>query len=202
MADKITCENCGFLALRNRISGLLDEAPQEYRWRAEVPEFRRPGVNVSRSMADFYDHPYTGVPICLVRAHPLHNEFANQDQVGDFEIFGTLTKERNCADRKLFTPWRQGFSPKEHREMIDRREQREWQESVRRSDRNWRIVEVFLILAGTLLAGFGGAYIQANATRSTNPVINVPTAPAPVINVLPIPLPTVNVVLPSVMPEP
>ena len=105
----VKCEECGFLALRNRNTGLLDEAPQEYRRAAEVPPFNSP-------LSD----AYTGVPICLARAYPLHNEFTNQDQATHREIFNLLQKKRNCAERDLFTPWQQGFSPKEHREMLDR----------------------------------------------------------------------------------
>jgi hypothetical protein len=123
----VKCENCGFLALRNRITGLLDEAPQEYRWRAEVPKLLPP-------LSD----AYTGVPICLARAHPLHNEFTNQDQAAHREIFNLLEKERHCAERGLFTPWKQGFSPKEHQEMLNSENLMKWQAEREDKDRIWR----------------------------------------------------------------
>ena len=130
----VKCENCGFLALRNWRTGLLDEAIQEYRWRAEIPGFYHP---LSRA--------YTGVPICLVRAYPLHNEFKNQSLAEPGEIFSTLEHERNCDERDLFTPWQQGFTPKEHRELIDRQKllEREdnWQKfqaQMAEDDRKWR----------------------------------------------------------------
>ncbi len=150
MADNITCEKCGFLALRNRLTGLLDEAPQEYRWRAEIPTISRQNLPQVRSLgAPDREYPYTGVPLCLVRAYPLHNEFTDQNHASGGEIFGTLTTDRNCADRKLFTPWQQGFTPKEHREMLDRKQllelqtkrEDDWQrfqEQMAADDKKWR----------------------------------------------------------------
>jgi hypothetical protein len=142
----VKCEDCGFLALRNQITGLLDEASQEYRWRAEVPTLRNPNATgVQKDFSSFFISPYTGVPICLVRAYPLHNEFANQEQATNKEIFNLLVKERHCDERGLFTPWQQSFTPKEHREMLDRQKllEREdnWQEfqaQMAADDRKWR----------------------------------------------------------------
>ena len=132
----VKCENCGFLALRNGITGLLDEAPQEYRWRTEIPKLRNPNVTgVQTDLGNFFTYPYSGVPICLVRSYPLHNEFASQDQATHKEIFALLQKERNCTERDLFTPWQQGFSPREHREMLDNQRLLEFQ--TKRED-NWQ----------------------------------------------------------------
>jgi hypothetical protein len=46
-----------------------------------------------------------------------------------------LQKERNCGS---FTPWIQGFTPKEHKEMLDAKEMREWQAEQREKDRAWQ----------------------------------------------------------------
>jgi hypothetical protein len=153
------CEKCGFLALRNRLTGTLDEAPQEYRWRAEVPTFRRAGVSSGQFISDFYDYPYIGVPICLVRAYPLHNEFTNQDQASKGEIFRMLEKDRNdCAKRRLFTDWQQGFTPKEHREMLDRR----W-------ERKWRIIELIVLGVIAVLVAGGFTILGALIERGSIP---------------------------------
>jgi hypothetical protein len=165
------CETCGFLALRNRLSGLLDEAPQEYRWQAEIPTVRRANQPPVRSMLEAWaqsdlEFPYTGVPICLVRAHPLHNEFANQDHAEEAEIFGMLTRDRSdCASRGLFTSWHQGFTPKEHREMLDRERMLQWEAKQKASDRKWRVVELLVFI----LAGAATAIIAALVERGSIP---------------------------------
>lgn len=62
----------------------------------------------------------------------------------------TLKFERECWE---FTPWRQGSSPKEHREMLDRdlmqaREDRrgeadrKWRDGQRREERIWHGIEI------------------------------------------------------------
>lgn len=174
MADKVTCENCGFLALRNRFTGELDEAPQAYRWRAEIPTLRDPQVSGVQSFpSSFYHYPYTGVPICLVRAHPLHNEFTDQERASESEIFTALTKERNCAERGLFTEWQQGFTPKEHREMLDRERMLRWQEEREQADKKARKrdfwTELLIISTIAILAALLGGWAQATFQRE--PVI-------------------------------
>jgi len=83
------------------------------------------------------------------------------------EFKDAINEEIECES---FMEWRQGFTPKEHREMLDRErllkwqaereeEDRKWREEQRKADRCWRIYEGigFVILAGlfTIL----GAYI-------------------------------------------
>ena len=83
-----------------------------------------------------------------------------------------IGKEIECAE---YIDWRQGFTPKEHRERLDRQAQllqqerrdrdlRDWQETQRRQDRRWRIIELVVLgLLATLLAGgftILGAFIQ------------------------------------------
>ncbi len=166
----VKCEGCGFLALRNRLTGELDEVPEDYRSKAEIPRFRRPNMAPRvATWAVWFDHPYSGVPTCSVRAHPLHNEFANKPiaEASREEISATLTKERNCSDRGLFTTWQQGFTPKEHREMLDR----QWAHNQQRNQ-NW--INLGVALLAVFVAAFGiwsssnnnkeAARLQADAT--------------------------------------
>ena len=46
-----------------------------------------------------------------------------------------LQSERKCQS---FTPWQLGFSPKEHREMMDRKEIRDQNHRWEEEDRQWR----------------------------------------------------------------
>ena len=67
-----------------------------------------------------------------------------------------IDDDRTCQE---FTKWRQGFTPKEHREMLDRKDFREWQEKQRKSDRWWRIIEVFILVVFAGLFTLLGAFI-------------------------------------------
>jgi hypothetical protein len=86
-------------------------------------------------------------------------------------------EERKCAE---FCEWRQGFSPKEHREMVDREELRRWQADREDADRLWRERQdekrddrqaaLLWQLAGvaglfTLIGASAGAVIAALLTR-------------------------------------
>ena len=53
-------------------------------------------------------------------------------------VLEVITKERLCS---AFTPWQQGFTPKEHREMLDRQELLRWQADREDADRTWRTKE-------------------------------------------------------------
>jgi hypothetical protein len=50
-------------------------------------------------------------------------------------FLGVIRHEREC---KKFTPWQQGFSPKEHAEMLHEQQMRQWQESREDKDREWQ----------------------------------------------------------------
>ena len=124
-----------------------------------------------------------------MRAYPLHNEFTDQDQATNDQIYQMLERDRSgCAKRGLFTPWQQGFTPKDHREwtMMDRKwameredrrdkEQREWQERMEagrhRSTLFWLgLVATVIIAAATI----GAAFIE----RGGQPTI-INNIPAP-----------------------
>ena len=87
-------------------------------------------------------------PLCFAQVCDLTAEFTKADKLGSPNLVAldfVIHEEKEC---KAFTKWQQGFTPKEHREMIDR----QW-------ERKWRIITgiILVILAGlfTLL----GAYI-------------------------------------------
>jgi len=57
-------------------------------------------------------------------------------------VLEILQKDRNCDD---FRPWNLGFTPKEHREMLDRERMLRFEEERRRSDHRWRIAELLIL---------------------------------------------------------
>jgi hypothetical protein len=66
-------------------------------------------------------------------------------------VLRIITKRRVCDG---FYPWKPGFTPKEHYEMLDRERWQKWQQDQRRSDRHWRIVELIVLgLVAILIAG-------------------------------------------------
>ncbi len=98
-AGKVKCEECGFLCIRE--GGHLMEADAEYR------KIVTGGGLESRA-----------APLCFARAFPLAQEYEEALRVKKYPVWAlgeVLRKERPCLS---FTPWHQGFTPKEHREML------------------------------------------------------------------------------------
>ena len=81
-----------------------------------------------------------------------------------------MVLQKDRSDCPEWTPWHQGFSPKEHREMLNSREEREWNKALlerledmraRTENRKWLwgvvVIGSLLIiatLAGPLLAAW------------------------------------------------
>lgn len=115
----VKCAECGFLTLRHRESRELAEVEWATRETGSVP---------TKGPYSLYER----TPLCFERAFPLQEE-AKGDSPD--EVVRVFQSDRECPS---FTPWQQGFTPKEHREMLDRREMRDWQERREREDRDWR----------------------------------------------------------------
>ncbi len=113
----VRCADCGFLAVRDSKTGELREADELVR---EQPPPQTPR------------EPCTNCPLCGARAADLRKESAGGKDW--YVIYGVLIKARNCP---AFTPWIRGFSPKEHRQMLDSRDLRAWQDEQRERDRRW-----------------------------------------------------------------
>lgn len=100
---------------------------------------------------------------------------------GDYSPLEFKDVIHNEIDCQEFTNWRQGSTPKEHREMVDREHSLQWQieredkdrvfrQQERSANRRYRIAELFLVILtiGVVLAA---AFIE----RSGQPVINIIT---------------------------
>ena len=96
-----TCASCGFLALRNSYGGKFEEALALYR------EKRQPRLNQSH------------LPNCFAMAFNLPDEVNTlAPDAEEYAIEQVLRTDRtNCPE---WTQWQQGFSPKEHQEMLNR----------------------------------------------------------------------------------
>jgi hypothetical protein len=74
------------------------------------------------------------------------------------EFKSAICEERSCEG---FTNWQQGFTPKEHREMLDRLRLQEWQDKQRREDKRWRIIE--LVILGVMTTVVAGGFTVLGA---------------------------------------
>ena len=115
----VKCSECGFLASRNVQTRRLEETELEIRsegalsiaWNTEKP-------------FDKYEPPICFMQAPDFKAIPYSTDVTyNRDKVSK-EVYDEIQRDREC---EFFTKWRQGFTPREHREMLDRQEWREWQ---------------------------------------------------------------------------
>ena len=120
------CIDCGFLAVRDYESRQLAEVDSD---------FRRSGTPTAIPGSKY--HSQERAPICFAQSVDLQAELLGAlepdypprtakrsemlDAIRGDLILELLHRERpECDSGDIFTRWRQGLSPKEHREMLDR----------------------------------------------------------------------------------
>jgi hypothetical protein len=124
------CSNCGFLAVRDINTRQLEEVDGTFREWGRPPLKRVAGRNQYKGQYD--------IPICFVRAHNLYNEVIESGVKP--ELYYTIVKTVIDEDRQCdsFIEWHQGFTPKEHQEMLDRKEMLKWQAEREKEDKEWQ----------------------------------------------------------------
>lgn len=184
MPDKVMCADCGFLALRDLDTRELVEAEKKTRKTGDrgapfdVSNYLH-GTSPSRETERRFEFE----PICFAAAYDLEGEF-NCAAHGDSSMIDAFQKviidSRQCES---FVKWQQGYSPKEHREMVLERERLEWQarqESEMRefqakqaelnrtyNDRNIKLLMWMVVV--TLLAPIISAVISVKIVNSEYP---------------------------------
>ncbi len=127
----VKCADCGFLAVRSKVDYSLGEAAADFRENGAVAI----GVD-SKGMNQ---HPLHEIrPLCFARAFNLGEEIQTQVGTGKNDLQSVLhviKHDRNC---NVFTKWQSGFSPKEHQEILDRKQQSDFQLKRGREDKEWR----------------------------------------------------------------
>ncbi len=137
------------MTVRNLNTRELEEAEGDFREKGHVP----------------IGEPYSGHPhlqheqrpLCFARRHNLGDEIKTEFGTGKDEVgcvMQVIQKERECGES--FTEWQLGFTPKEHREMLDRKEFRIWQERQRKEDKRWRVIE--LVVIGVITVAIAGGF--------------------------------------------
>lgn len=127
--EKKRCIDCGYLAVRDKESRQLEEAERNETGNIAFPDVRRWGGGMA---------PKNDLPICFARNCNLQSEYGAklpEKDAWEAKIRQVLIERRLCSD---FTPWIQGFTPKEHREMIDRQWMQKHLEEREDADRKWR----------------------------------------------------------------
>ena len=115
------CVDCGYLAVRDFKSRELVEVESGMRETGVQPH------------VPLYDHKiYEPPPLCSAGVHNIHRELGS-DQADNF--LRVILTARTCDQ---FTTWRQGYSPREHRDMDILEKQKEDQRQRDESDRLWR----------------------------------------------------------------
>lgn len=148
------CKDCGFLA----VWGVRD-----YGFSEASEAFRADGMRATHDPTNYQAKCFVQKYDLLVEVESNPDHIFNRAQA----VKDAIRKERKCSE---YTGWRQGFHPKEHREMLERAEERRWR-----------------LLEGLLFAIAGGS-VALFAQWVAKPDI-------PVVNISP---PTVNITTPPV----
>ena len=135
------CSECGFLCVRNTRSFSLDEASGDFREKGQVAQ-----VTDEKGANSHYLNEI--MPLCFARCAYLNKVLKDIKQKSNpfQEIVNIIHVDISCEG---FTKWQQGFTPKEHRELLDRKwmldfqvkredGDRQWRDAQRRDDLSWR----------------------------------------------------------------
>ena len=178
----VRCADCGFLAFRNPDTHDLEEVGEETRKTGGFRVFQRE----REGARPFY---VTTGPRCFVMRHDLPaevKEAAEQipQESRDYTAINlpVLQRERVCDG---WCRWNQGFSPKEHKEMLLNLEGRILESRERQRDRWWLVGATLAGAAVGFIAAIGAAaltilYTQKEEKPTPPPTIIVrPVEPAP-----------------------
>ena len=134
----VRCIDCGYLAARNADTRQLEE----------VERGHSDTVHEVFKQCGRLEHEFSGLgerhnaPICFVGHLDLWEEYREATptatqitELSDSSIVRVLTEERGCP---VFADYQQGFTPKEHREMMDRQWMQKHQEEREDADKKWR----------------------------------------------------------------
>ncbi len=107
---------------------------------------------------------HESLPLCFVGSYDLRDlfrKFAGKDDPDYLSVVHVINEERECSG---FIKWQQGFTPKEHREMMDREKILAWQTEREESDRKWRAEQESKNRRFYLVAALSGAIVGALLT--------------------------------------
>ena len=144
---KVKCRECGFVSARD----------WDTRQFTEMDDKKRSTGKIGTMYAGFEP-----MQVCFINSFNIREEVEilrkaahdepKQNSIGEMiypdlsiHVNAVLNTERVC---KPFRKWQQGFTPKEHKEIVNKEH-----------ERKWRLFEVGLIVLGNIIAGCLGAYL-------------------------------------------
>ena len=148
----IKCADCGLIAWRHRETGQLVEVHEGYRrdfvYPSAISAFKFPMCTMAkRDIRTECDDEGNRLALSHLETPVDWKEMANF-------VRKILTSEYHCSE---FAQYQMGFSPQEHREMLDRKWMIEHERRSQRVDRAWRFVEIFCAaVVGAGIARFLG----------------------------------------------
>ena len=145
----VKCSECGILATRKMESRQFEEVEKSIRDTGKISCTIYSGNLGIGTLVTDSDRTHDS-PICLLLKYNLWEEYGKNPLPPPEILCGVLHKEREC---KSFREWRQGFTPKEHVEMMDREWKFEQEKKSKKSDRIWHVIELVVTLAvGAIIA--------------------------------------------------
>ena len=124
---KHKCQDCGFLTARNRDTRYLDEAEASFRETGTPLKIRN--LQTQKHGWPSNTEKDEDFPICFKQIRGLMAEAkATVAPTHARKVLQVITGEKECD---YFVDWMQGFTPKEHQEMIDRQWMPDYQEKHR-----------------------------------------------------------------------
>lgn len=130
MPDNVRCKDCGFLGLRMIHSREIAEVEQEIRESHKFPDYYT-GSDGPGGTGEYY----VPLAICCMMEKQVSAESTGPMTERAERFFTVINKDRTCQS---FMEWQNGFTPKEHREMLDRRMNLEFQERRENADREYQ----------------------------------------------------------------
>ncbi len=152
------CKECGFLAVQHRITRQLEEADKAHRGSGDSAHYV--------GQVGYQGRIYEDVPICLVRAADFAEEIKTPtNPYARNCVLAVIARERDCNS---WVRWKQGFSPKDHKDMID-------SESIRRKTRFHNNCTLAIAVASMLVAASSTVF---SALKSPGPIKIEPASAA------------------------
>jgi len=132
MPENVRCKDCGFLGVRRKDTREIVEVEDQIRYGGDFP-----GEDVQSQFLSWSDPIHEVRPLCFAMEEQLSTEARAQVEnlQRELQFMEIIDKRRNCDS---FTPWKQGFDPKEHWEMLDRKMTLDWRAKEAEKDRAWR----------------------------------------------------------------
>ena len=160
----VKCIDCGYLTVRHTFERNLVEAEGTIRFGENWPVQQKTNICL-----------YERRPLCFVMARRI----GNKD--GDYSALEFKDVINELIECEYFTRWQQGFTPKEHREILDRQQLLQWQDKREEKDRQfreresnsnkrYRIIELVFVVI-TIVVVLAVAFIE----REGQPTINIIT---------------------------